>query len=72
MERVRAHGRKISGNFKPRPTTIIHPKGEALELGNLGKRSEESGFEDDEERDVVGKGLGLGLGFGDQKDGGKL
>lgn len=69
MERVRAHGRKISGNFKPRPTTIIQPRGEPLELGVLGRPSEDSRLDDDdEERDVVGKGLGLGL--GDRKDGG--
>lgn len=69
MARVRAHGRKISGNFRARPTTIIQPRGEAVELGTLGKKSEDSGFED-EDRDVVGKGLGLGL--GDRKGGGLL
>lgn len=69
MERVRAHGRKISGNFRPRPTTIIQPRGETLEMGVLGKGSEDSRFDDeDEERDVVGKGLGLSL--ADRKDGG--
>lgn len=67
MDRVRAHGRKISGGFRPRPTTISQPGGEALELGNLCKKSEDSRF-DDEESDAVG----LGLGAGDRKDRGLL
>jgi uncharacterized protein YfaS (alpha-2-macroglobulin family) len=71
MARVRAHGRKISGNFRARPTTFIQPRGEAFELGKLGKKSEESESEF-EDTDVAGKGLGLGLGLKDQKGGGGL